>query len=70
MASLIGEIPSMEIFLIVIMLICGSVGLQAYLHKQDLAMEDVKAVLHWVFYGLIGLAILEALLQVLRLVTI
>jgi hypothetical protein len=68
MASITHDIPSVEFFLFIIMLFWGSLGLQAYIHKHDLASEDVKAVFHLVARGLIGLVVLAVLLQIIGLI--
>jgi len=68
MASVTHDIPSFEFFLFIIVLLWGSFGLQAYIHKSDLTSEDVRGVLQWVAKGLIGLVILAVLLQIMALV--
>jgi hypothetical protein len=63
MTSVIGDIPYIELMLIVIMLFLGSVGFQALIHKGDqITEEDSQAVIKWVIRGLIGLASLEIVL--------
>ena len=68
MASVTHDVPSVEFFLFIIMLLWGSIGLQAYIHKRDLTTEDVKGVFQWVAKGLVGLVILAVLLQIMALV--
>jgi hypothetical protein len=63
MASVISDIPFIELMLIVIMLFLASVGYQALIHKGDqITEEDSQAVIKWVIKGLIGLASLEVVL--------
>jgi hypothetical protein len=68
MAIITHDIPSIEFFLFIIMLMWGSFGLQAYIHKRDLTSEDVKVVFLWIAKGLIALVVLAVSLMIIVLV--
>ncbi len=68
MGNFIQDIPSIEFFLILVMLILGTVALQAFSYRRNLAQEDTHLLFQWIFKGLIGLTLLAALLIVIALV--
>ena len=69
MAALISDIPVIEAFLILTMLLLGSLGFQAVTHKQYFtSVEDIKEVLRWVVKGSVGLAFLVIILQAIVLI--
>jgi hypothetical protein len=69
MAVLFHDIPVIEAFLILTMLLLGSLGFQAVTHKQYFtSVEDIKEVLRWVVKGSVGLAFLVIILQAIVLI--
>jgi hypothetical protein len=69
MAVLINDIPVIEAFLILTMLLLGSFGFQAVTHKQYFtSVEDIKEVLRWIVKGSVGLAFLVIILQAIVLI--
>ena len=69
MAVLINDIPLIEAFLILTMLLLGSLGFQVVTHKQYFtSVEDIKEVLRWVVKGSVGLAFLVIILQAIVLI--
>jgi hypothetical protein len=52
MAVVINDIPAIEAFLILILLLLGGLGFQAVTHKQYFTSdEEIKEVLRWVVKG-------------------
>ena len=69
MAMLIDDIPVIEAFLTLTMLLLGSLGFQAVTHKQYFtSVENIKEVLRWVVKGSVGLAFLVIILQAIVLI--
>ncbi len=69
MAIFIHDIPSIEFFLILLMLLLGGVALQAFIHKRDLTQEDRKILFQSLSKGVIGLTILAAGLMMIALLS-
>jgi hypothetical protein len=67
MESFIHDIPALEFFLVLFMLLLGSVALQAYFHKRDLNHEELRILFGWLSKGMIGLSLLAAGLIALAL---
>ena len=69
MAMLIDDIPVIEAFLTLTMLLLGSLGFQTVTNKQYFTSdEEIKKVLRWVVKGSVGLAFLVIILQAIVLI--
>jgi hypothetical protein len=58
MKSFINDIPSIEFFLVLFLLLLGSVALQAFINKRYLVQEDLKMLLQGISKWVIGLTLL------------
>lgn len=69
MESFIDEIPLVEFFILLTILMIGSIGLQALQQKKYLGHEDKKFLIKWISRGLIFLASIAMILKVIELIT-
>ncbi len=65
MGNFIHDIPSIEVFLVSILLMMGIVAFQAFSYRRNLMQEDIKILFHWISKGAIVVMLLAALLLVI-----
>ncbi len=67
MGNFIHDIPSIEAFLALIILMLGIVAMQAFGYRRNLTQDDMKILFQWISKGIIVFLLLAALLLVIAM---